>query len=81
MMSHKITSALCLAGLTFLTGCGSSDQDELRQWMTDQRNQMRSRVERLPEPTKFTPEAYAQEGSTEPFSNQKLAQALDHPPV
>ena len=76
MMFHKITSALCLAGLTFLTGCGSSDQDELRQWMTDQRNQMRSRVERLPEPTKFTPEAYAQEGSTEPFSNQKLAQAL-----
>ena len=37
---------------------------------------MRSRVDRLPEPTKFTPEAYSQEGATEPFSLQKLAQAL-----
>ena len=69
-------SVLCLVCVTFLAGCNSSDQDELKQWMTEQRNQMRSRVDRLPEPTKFTPEAYSQEGATEPFSLQKLAQAL-----
>jgi type IV pilus assembly protein PilP len=30
----------------------------------------------LPEPTKFSPQAYNQEGAIEPFSNQKLTQAL-----
>ena len=78
MISFKKSSVsasglICLALL--LSGCGSSDQ-ELQVWMTEQRNQSRSRVDRLPEPTKFSPQAYTQEGSVEPFSNQKLAQAL-----
>ena len=65
---------LLLFALT-LSACGSSDQ-ELRSWMADQRNQSRPKIERLPEPTKFSPQAYTQEGSVEPFSSQKLAQAL-----
>ena len=68
--------ALCAFCLMLVAGCSSSDQEELQQWMTEQRNQTRSRVDRLPEPTKFTPQAYSQEGAVEPFSNQKLAQAL-----
>ena len=36
----------------------------------------RPKVDRLPEPSKFSPQAYTQEGSIEPFSSQKLAQAL-----
>lgn len=59
-----------------LAGCGSSDQEELQQWMTEQRNATKPRVEPLPEPTKFSPQSYSQEGATEPFSNQKLTQAL-----
>ena len=59
-----------------LAGCGSSDQEQLQQWMTEQRNQSKPRVERLPEPTKFSPQPYTEEGSVEPFSTQKLAQAL-----
>lgn len=62
--------------VALLAGCGSSDEDQLQQWMAEQRSAAKSRVERLPEPTKFTPQAYTQEGSIEPFSNQKLAQAL-----
>ena len=62
--------------LLLLASCSSSDEEQLQQWMTEQRNQIRSKVERLPEPTKFTPQAYSQEGAIEPFSNQKLAQAL-----
>lgn len=76
MISCKNTYAfgvICL--VVTLSGCGSSDQ-ELQSWMTEQRNQSRSRVERLPEPTKFSPQPYTLEGSVEPFSNQKLAQAL-----
>ena len=76
MISFKIMSAIgliCVALL--LSACGASDQ-ELQGWMAEQRNKNRSKVARLPEPTKFTPQAYTQEGSIEPFSNQKLAQAL-----
>lgn len=59
-----------------LLSCGSSEQDELQQWMAEQKNQTRPKVEVLPEPTKFFPQPYTQEGAIEPFSNQKLAQAL-----
>ena len=62
--------------LALLTGCGFSEQDQLKSWMAEQRNQVKSRVDRIPEPTKFTPQSYRQESSVEPFSNQKLAQAL-----
>ena len=72
----KVFAVLLVSGVSVLAGCGSSDQEQLQQWMTEQRNQTRARVDRLPEPTKFTPQAYTQEGSIEPFSNQKLAQAL-----
>jgi type IV pilus assembly protein PilP len=65
-----------LSLLLTLQGCGSSDQEELQQWMTEQKNQIRPRVDRLPEPTKFSPQPYTQEGAIEPFSSQKLAQAL-----
>jgi len=62
--------------LLLLGGCGSSDQDELQQWMTEQRNVTKPKVDPIPEPTKFSPRAYNQEGAIEPFSNQKLTQAL-----
>ena len=73
--NYVLTGGLVLTLLT-LAGCGSSEQEELQQWMTEQRNATRPKVEPLPEPTKFAPQAYNQEGSIEPFSNQKLTQAL-----
>lgn len=62
--------------LALLAGCGGSGQDELSQWLTDQRNQTRPRVQPIPEPKRFTPQAYEQAGVFDPFSNQKLTQAL-----
>jgi len=73
--NYVLMGGLALTLLT-LAGCSSSEQEELQQWMTEQRNATRPRVEPLPEPTKFSPQAYNQEGSIEPFSNQKLTQAL-----
>ena len=64
-----------VVGVLTLSACGTSDQ-ELQSWMTDQRNQSRPKIERLPEPTKFAPQGYGQDSLMEPFSNQKLAQAL-----
>ncbi len=59
-----------------LSACGSSGQEELQQWMTDQRAMSKPKITPLPEPTKFSPQAYTQESAIEPFSPQKLAQAL-----
>ena len=64
------------SGLLFLAGCGSSDQEELQQWMSAERNATRPKISALQPPTKFTPQTYGQEGLIEPFSNQKLVQAL-----
>ena len=69
-------SVLTIAALLGLAGCGSSDQDDLQLWMAEQRNATKPRVVRLPEPTKFSPQPYTQDGAVEPFSMQKLTQAL-----
>lgn len=73
---QKTLVASLTCALLALTGCGSSDQEELQQWMTAQRNAARPKVTPLAAPTKFTPETYDQSGSIEPFSKQKLVQAL-----
>lgn len=67
---------LVAASVLVLTGCGASSEDELRQWMAEQRSQTRPRVTPIPEPKQFKPEPYAQAGAVEPFSKEKLAQAL-----
>lgn len=59
-----------------LTGCGSSKEDDVRQWMVEERNQTRPRVNPIPAPKQFKPEAYTNAAAIEPFSNQKLTQAL-----
>ncbi|MBX9848783.1 MAG: pilus assembly protein PilP [Rhodocyclaceae bacterium] len=59
-----------------LAGCGVSGEDELRQWMAAQRSQTRPKVNPISEPKQFQPESYNQVTSMEPFSNQKLTQAL-----
>ena len=74
-MSSKTLLAAVLAALA-LAACGSSDQEELQQWMTEQRAATKPQVQPIPEPKKFTPQAYTQENVTDPFSNLKLTQAL-----
>lgn len=72
-------SLLCsglLATTFFLTACMGDDQQDIRQWMQEQRNATKPSVPPIPEPKKFTPVPYQSDLSIEPFSNQKLAQAL-----
>lgn len=59
-----------------LGGCGSSGQEELQEWMNEQRAQTKPQIQPIPEPKKFSPQPYTQEASTDPFSNLKLTQAL-----
>lgn len=65
-----------VALVLLLAGCASSEQEELQQWMTEQRAQTKPQVQPIPEPKKFTPQAYTQQAVTDPFSNLKLTQAL-----
>jgi type IV pilus assembly protein PilP len=67
---------LVLAGTATLAGCDSAGHDELQAWMTEQKAITKPQVTPIPEPKKFTPQSYAQEASTDPFSKEKLAQAL-----
>lgn len=75
-MSAKHPVLVVAALSAVLAGCGQSGQDELQQWMREQRAQTRPRVQPIPEPKKFSPQAYTEERSTDPFTNQKLTQAL-----
>jgi type IV pilus assembly protein PilP len=62
--------------LTVIGGCGSSAEDDVRQWMVEERNQTRPKVAPIPSPKQFKPEPYSSATAIEPFSNQKLTQAL-----
>lgn len=65
-----------LVAVLVLAGCGSSSQDGIHQWMAEQRAQTKPKIQPIPEPKKFTPQAYTQEAAIDPFSSQKLTQAL-----
>ncbi len=74
MTRLSLYGVLCCAVL--LSGCGASSEEEIRQWMVSERNQTRPKVAAIPEPKQFVPAPYANMTAVEPFSNQKLAQAL-----
>jgi type IV pilus assembly protein PilP len=69
-------SLFVLALASILYGCGASSEDDIRQWMVEERNQTRPKVAPIPAPKQFKPEAYTNATAMEPFSNQKLTQAL-----
>ena len=58
-----------------VAGCGG-EQEELTQWMEQQRREVKPSVEPLSPPKKFAPQPYAALSGVEPFSNQKLTVAL-----
>ncbi|MEN9539421.1 MAG: hypothetical protein RLZZ126_1656 [Pseudomonadota bacterium] len=68
---------LALTGaLVLFSGCSSSNEDELRNWMNEQKAASKPKVAPITEPKQFRPETYAQVGAVDPFSKEKLTQAL-----
>lgn len=68
--------ALVIGAAAFaLTACGG-EQQELTQWMDQQRREVKPSVQPLSPPKKFTPQPYLAMSGVEPFSNQKLTVAL-----
>ena len=69
----RLGLALALAAF-MLAAC--SEQEELTQWMDQQRREVKPSVEPLSPPKKFAPQPYLALTGVEPFSNQKLTVAL-----
>ena len=58
-----------------LTGCGA-EQEELSQWMEQQKREVKPNVQPISAPKKFVPQPYIALNGVEPFSAQKLTVAL-----
>lgn len=74
-MRTRIFFGMC-AALFLLTSCGVSEEDDIRKWMLEERNQTKPQVKPISAPKQFTPESYADTSAIEPFSILKLTQAL-----
>jgi type IV pilus assembly protein PilP len=59
-----------------LAGCAASGDEQLKQWMAEQRSLTKPRITPIAEPRQFSPQAYLQEAAVDPFNSQKLTQAL-----
>ena len=77
MRNAKLFGATLLAGAFVLTlvGC-SGEQEELSQWMEQQKREVKPNVQPLSPPKKFVPQPYIALNGVEPFSAQKLTVAL-----
>lgn len=75
-MARVLLLTLMALGSGLLSGCGASKEDDVRQWMAEERNRTQPKVALIPAPKQFKPEPYGNATALEPFSNQKLTQAL-----
>jgi type IV pilus assembly protein PilP len=71
-MTRILLVALSVAALS---ACGS-DQEEVQDWMAQQRAQAKPKIQPIPAPKTFQPQEYSQAAAVDPFSNVKLTQAL-----
>jgi type IV pilus assembly protein PilP len=74
-MTRLITLGTLGVAVALLSAC-SAEHDELRQWMDQQRREIKPNVPALQPPKKFDPQPYAAGQAVDPFSTQKLTVAL-----
>lgn len=72
-LCFRLGAAVMLAAS--MVAC-SGDQDELQQWMEQQKREVKPSVQPLTAPKKFVPQPYSAVTGVEPFSTQKLTVAL-----
>ena len=78
MTRRLVVRSMALAGVVLVLAACSAEQDELQQWMEQQRREVKPSVVPLSPPKKFNPQPYAMSEGVEPFSSQKLTAALKH---
>lgn len=72
---HRIRAIAASAALLLLVAC-SAEQQELAQWMDQQRKEVKPSVQPIQQPKKFNPQPYTAADAVEPFSSQKLTVAI-----
>jgi type IV pilus assembly protein PilP len=75
LVRHRMYTCLGLLAASALVGC-SGAQDELQQWIEQQRREVKPNVSPLSAPKKFNPQIYLAGNAVEPFSAQKLTVAI-----
>ena len=65
-----------VVSLTAMLAACTGEQDELQQWMEQQKREVKPSVLPLSAPKKFDPQPYLSVAGVEPFSTQKLTVAL-----
>jgi type IV pilus assembly protein PilP len=75
-MKRPVVIIFLAAIVLMLSACDGTRDADLRTWMAGQRAQARPHVTPLAEPKPFVPADYTQQGVTDPFSEEKLTQAL-----
>ncbi len=75
-MTQHLRTLAWLSVIGLLTACGVAPEDELQQWMAQQKSEVHPRIKPITEPKVFKPELYKMVNEVDPFSNQKLTQAL-----
>ncbi|WP_028309928.1 pilus assembly protein PilP [Derxia gummosa] len=68
--------ALTGAVVVGLAGCAGADEDELKEWMSEVRRDVRPMVQPIPAPKKFEPYVYDRMAQDEPFNPVKIEAAL-----
>lgn len=70
---RRYAGALLLSACALcLSACGLTDENEIHQWMQDQRAAMKPTAHKVEEPKEFAPYAYEPHGQVDPFDPQKI---------
>jgi type IV pilus assembly protein PilP len=72
----SLSLSVVTVATSFMLGACTAEQDELQQWMEQQKREVKPSVQPLTQPKKFNPQPYASMNAVEPFSTQKLTVAL-----
>ena len=70
----RISACVLIAG-GILAAC-TAESEDLQQWMSEQRRVTKPKITPISEPKKYVPLAYSEGNSLDPFSSDKLTQAL-----
>lgn len=76
MTTRLAIATLAVSLLAASMAACTGEQDELVQWMEQQKREVKPNVEPLSPPKKFDPQPYTALSGVDPFSQQKLTVAL-----
>ena len=75
-MTTRVAALTAACALLLTQAACTGEQEELTQWMDQQKREVKPSVQPLSPPKKFDPQPYSSLTGVDPFSSQKLTVAL-----